>query len=168
MNDVIRRFIIDKNIDYFKKYFDFIVSTIKQDEDIINQKEIMANKAVVEKRVTRNDVDDYLVCLFENHEQMEQMMYRSFVIGIFAFMKEQNKKQHIEETNKFYNEFKIAEKVRNATVHDNKITNNHKQKVKDFSEMHSDFLKINELGEIIKIEPEYAKSLINLSQNIKD
>lgn len=86
MNDVIWKYIIKKNIDSFKKYLDFIKYTIKWNEKQTKKEEIKAKKAVVEKKEVSDNLDDYLACLSEDHEQLEQRMYQSFIINTFTFI----------------------------------------------------------------------------------
>lgn len=179
MSYVIEEFLVKKNIDYFKNYLNFIESSIKKVERQIKQEEETINKLVAEKGEAVDDIEDYLVCLDENHEQLKRTIYQSFVISIFAFIEAKNinvKKRSSEflANTELLNEFDVAKGIRNILLHEEgKICSKErarkkkkeKEKVKDFIERHPDFLEINESGEII-IKFEYLKSLIILTQNV--
>lgn len=182
MNNILQDFIVKKNIDYFKKYLDFIESAIKHDKEKIKQKEEEINKAVAENRGARNDADDYLDCLSEDHEQLEQIMYGAFIFSTVAFIEAQGIMKHKKSCNifadeKLQDECNAVCELRNILIHEgrkisrkgrNEKDTAKKEKLKDFIKRHPEFLYINESEEIIIIKFEYAKSLIALYQNICD
>lgn len=176
---VIEEFLIKKNIDYFKNYLDFIESSIKEAGKHIKQEQETINKLVTEKGELIDDIEDYLVCLDEDHEQLKRIMYQSFVISIFAFTEAkiinvQKRPNEFLANTELENEFDVAKGIRNILLHEegkisrterNQKKKKEKAKVKDFIERHQEFLEINESGEIV-IKFEYVKSLIILTQNV--
>lgn len=179
MDCVIREFLVKKNIDYFKNHLDFIESSIKEAEKQLKQEQEFINKLVAEKGEALDSMEDYLVCLDEDHERLKRTVYQSFAISIFTFI--EAKIINVQKIqNEFFanaelkNEFDVVKEIRNILLHEkgkishtarDKKKKKEKTKVKDFVEKHQDFLEINESGEVI-IKFEYLKSLIVLTQNV--
>lgn len=181
MSYVIEEFLVKKNIDYFKNYLDFIESSIKEGERQIKQEEEIINKLVAEKGEAIDDIEDYLICLGEDHEQLKRTMYQSFVISIFAFIEAKNinvkkRPSNFLANTELQSKFDVAKGIRNILLHEEgKISpkegahkkKEEKEKVKNFTKRYPDLLEINESGEVI-IKFEYLKSLIILTQNVCD
>jgi len=91
LQNIIWTLTIDNNNRYFKKYLDLIEHTIKEDSKILDRrvKELKDVKPVFDEQTGWYDPGDELADMAYELEEMEQLMYRTFVIGAFIFMESQ-------------------------------------------------------------------------------
>src|SRR3990167_4228334 len=189
LNDILWNFIVKKDSSYFEKYLDFIKTTVQQDEERVKQEEAKISKVVTEKEEVTDEnnfisVDDYLADLFGDHKQLEQIMYRSFVISIFAFIEAKivDLCKHIKEERVqlfSYTDLSGARGIGQSVKYLEKVLMLDKFPINnklydEFNIAHKirNYL-VHEEGKIksedtikIKITFEYAKSLIALNKNI--
>jgi hypothetical protein len=83
------RFVVDNNSQYFTEYLQLISSTIDTKTKNLDSHEKKIRKEIEGKPAHyKEDADDYLADLSYKIDELEQMLYRSFVISIFIFMED--------------------------------------------------------------------------------
>lgn len=203
MNEIEYNLVIDDNHSYFKRYLQLIKTTIdkEKDEYVLEEKRITEIMSEESNNNILEQGESYLADLEIQTEQVEQLMYRSFVVGVFVFM-EARITNLCEHTEKYYKQvfsyrdltgngisrsimylervlgekfpadpiikfkFEIAQKVRNALVHNEGITKDENyQKIKEFIKKYPCFLRVDDVGRV-SITYEYANEMINLNKYI--
>lgn len=190
---------IDDKNEYFEKYLHLIKNTLdKEWKDLEIKAKKYKNAKPIQTEYGSYDPNDFFADMAYEIEEMEQLMYRSYIIGVFVFMESQisnlceliGKKEtfsykdlkgngisrsikYLEAVLKIKfplekdtrNEFEIARIIRNALVHrEGEIEDIDKQKITKYITDNPKILFLKE--KTLSVTYEYAKSLINLNENI--
>lgn len=80
--------VIDDKKRYFEKYLDLILDTTKTENDTLTAKTEEVRRIVKEKGLDPDEGEEHLAELAYEVGEMEQLMYRSFVLSVFISMED--------------------------------------------------------------------------------